>query len=125
MYSGHGHAERRYVDIWRGIQRCATDPVQPACMVHLTRHTGVSKRTLWNACRKFTHLSPIAHIKSKRMIMAHEMLCRANSSSTTVTEVAMLFGFEELGRFSVRYRQMLGRRPSLTLDELPSASQRH
>jgi transcriptional regulator GlxA family with amidase domain len=51
------------------------------------------------------------------MIMAHEMLCRADFSFTTVTEIAMFFGFEELGRFSVRYRQMFGRRPSLTLDE--------
>ena len=77
MYSGHGHAERRYADIWRGIQRYALDPVRPACMIHLTRHTGVSKRTLWNVCKKFTDLPPIAHIKSKRMVMAHQMLCRA------------------------------------------------
>jgi hypothetical protein len=85
MYSGHRHAERRYADIWRGIQRYAMDPVQPACMIHLTRHTGVSKRTLRNVCKRFTDLPPIGTHKVQADGCAHEMPCRADSSSTTVT----------------------------------------
>ena len=43
------------------------------------------------------------------------MRCRvAQTRLPRRSQIAMFFGFEELGRFSVRYRQMFGRRPSLT-----------
>ena len=60
---------RRYADIWRGIQRYAMDPVYLHAWLTLLAITGVLKRTLWNVCKKFTDLPPIAHIKSKRMVI--------------------------------------------------------
>jgi AraC-like DNA-binding protein len=33
----------------------------------------------------------------------------------TVSEIAMRFGFSELGRFSVEYRKVFGQSPSATL----------
>jgi transcriptional regulator GlxA family with amidase domain len=48
------------------------------------------------------------------MTMAHTMLHRA-APDATVTSIATLCGFSNLGRFSVRYRQLYGQPPSQTL----------
>jgi len=50
-----------------------------------------------------------------RMSEARKALLSPASPSQTVTDVAMHFGFLELGRFSVEYRRAFGERPSATL----------
>jgi transcriptional regulator GlxA family with amidase domain len=46
---------------------------------------------------------------------ARTALLGANRNEGCVTEIATELGFTELGRFSVRYRQMFGESPSETL----------
>jgi len=41
----------------------------------------------------------------------------ARNRSVTVAKIATRFGFTELGRFSVEYREMFGESPSTTLHQ--------
>jgi transcriptional regulator GlxA family with amidase domain len=50
-----------------------------------------------------------------RLSRARGALLSADASLTTVTAIATGFGFLELGRFSVEYRQIFGESPSRTL----------
>jgi AraC-like DNA-binding protein len=50
-----------------------------------------------------------------RLSETRRALLAARSRLTTVTEIAMCFGFLELGRFSVEYRKVFGESPSQTL----------
>lgn len=76
--------------------------------------SGVSSRALFEAFRKFRGISPVAYVRLVRMNKAREDLRRAGES-TTVTEVALRWGFSQLGRFAVQYRKTFGELPSETL----------
>jgi AraC-like DNA-binding protein len=58
---------------------------------------------------------PYRHLRMRRLSQARSALLSADGNFTTVTEIATLFGFVELGRFSVEYRKMFGESPSQTL----------
>jgi len=81
----------------------------------LCRAAAVSERTLRNAFRKVHGVSPYRYLRGFRMTQARQALMSAGSKRGTVTEVAMQFGFLELGRFSVDYRSAFGECPSVTL----------
>ena len=50
------------------------------------------------------------------MHMARAALFDAEPTSTTVTPIAVSYGFFELGRFAMNYRKMFGELPSTTLN---------
>ena len=76
---------------------------------------GVSGRTLRMACREQLGVSPTQYLLLRRMRLARRTLQRSNPDVTRVTDVATDLGFWELGRFSVKYRQIFGESPSVTL----------
>ena len=76
---------------------------------------GVSERTLRLHCLEHLGLSPHRYLLLRRMNQARRALAEANPTGTTVTAVATEFGFWELGRFSVAYRNLFGEPPSVTL----------
>ena len=49
------------------------------------------------------------------MNLARRALQQADRGSVTVAQIANEYGFGELGRFSVRYRQLFGEVPGATL----------
>ena len=102
------------LEIWRAIQRYATNPTLAVSRDLLSRETGVPERTLNHICHAFSGLSPITYIKRGHMSLAHAMLYRGGPDAT-VTRIATFCGFSELGRFSVVYRQRYGQSPSQTL----------
>ena len=63
-------------------------------------------------------MSPYRYLWLRRMNLARRALAAA-APPMTVTEVATNFGFYELGRFSVTYRQLFGEMPSVTLRREP------
>jgi len=90
------------------------------CAVHtvpdLARHAGVSVRALELGFRKTLDTTPQAFLHRTRMAKAHRELEAADpDAGTTVTEVAMRWGFAHTGRFAARYRQTYGVLPSETL----------
>jgi transcriptional regulator GlxA family with amidase domain len=88
---------------------------EPVTMSHLSRVAGVSERTLRAAFHDILGISPKQHIIRRRLQAAREALRAAVPGSATVTDIAMSYGFFELGRFAGRYRHTFGEVPSWTL----------
>ncbi|MBR0555663.1 AraC family transcriptional regulator [Ciceribacter sp. L1K23] len=81
----------------------------------LCEELGVSERGLQYAFHEYVGVSPLAYIRICRLNRARALLRQALPSETTVTEVAMHFGFLHLGRFAADYRKLFGESPSSTL----------
>ncbi|MGW6499974.1 AraC family transcriptional regulator [Nonomuraea angiospora] len=77
----------------------------------------VSVRTLQHDFRNHLQTTPLAYLRQVRLTQAHADLERIAQTGdrTTVTEVAMRWGFTHLGRFASLYRETYGRSPSSTL----------
>ena len=88
---------------------------EPVTVAELSRVAGVSERTLRAAFHDVLGLSPKRYAIAQRLRAAREALTAADPQTTTVTDVAMTFGFFELGRFAGRYRHAFGEVPSRTL----------
>lgn len=82
----------------------------------LAAEAGVSVRALELAFRKELNTTPSAYVLRTRLKHAHEELRRADPrDGTTVTDVAMKWGFAHTGRFAGRYRETFGVAPSEVL----------
>src|SRR5262245_55988464 len=90
-------------------------PGDPVTVADLSRMAGVSERTLRAAFHDVIGVSPKRWAIKQRLEAAHAALQNADPGTTTVTDVAMAFGFFELGRFAGRYRHTFGEVPSETL----------
>ena len=60
-------------------------------------------------------MPPLQYLKHCRLEAARRELSSAERDQTTVTEVALRYGFYHLGRFSGLYRETFGELPSETL----------
>ena len=60
-------------------------------------------------------MSPAKYLKRYRMTQSRLKLLAADPAELSVTGVANSWGFWELGRFAVEYRQLFGESPSQTL----------
>jgi AraC-like DNA-binding protein len=80
---------------------------------------GVPERTLRLCCQEHLAMSPKHYLALRRMHLARRALLKAQSRATTVTEVAMRFGFWHFGRFATEYRALFGESPSATLRRPP------
>jgi AraC-like DNA-binding protein len=89
--------------------------IGPINMQVVSASMGVSGRTLRSACQEMLGVSPTQYLLLRRMRMVRRALQQGDPKTTRVTEIATMFGFWELGRFSVRYRQIFGESPSATL----------
>ncbi len=86
----------------------------------LCRISGASERTLQYAFREAFGLSPTAFMRRRRLAAARRELGTASARETSVSAVALKYGFLELGRFAVDYRRLFGMRPSDSLRARPS-----
>ena len=75
---------------------------------------GVSKRTLHDAFRDHLDTTPKAYLKALRLNAAHHDLLQ-RAGQTTVTDVALDWGFGHFGWFSQDYRRLFGETPLQTL----------
>lgn len=95
----------------------------PLRIPHLCRVLAVSERTLRKSFRQVHGVTPSRHLRMSRLSQARQALMSADCGSVTVTEIAISFGFVELGRFSVEYRKVYGESPSETLYRATDAEQ--
>lgn len=88
---------------------------EPIQMAQLCTVTGVSERSLRNACHAVHGTSPKRYLTRRRMEAVRHALAAAQPGESTVTRIATDFGFFELGRFAATYCSLFGERPSETL----------
>jgi AraC family ethanolamine operon transcriptional activator len=88
---------------------------QPIRIDELAAAVGVSRRGLELGFREVYDISPQRYLRRIRMNGLHRDLRRAAPGRETIAEVAGRWGFVELGRTAVEYRQLFGESPSTTL----------
>jgi AraC-like DNA-binding protein len=88
---------------------------QPLYLPEVCAALGVTDRTLRLHCQEHVGMSPHRYLWMRRMHLARHRLALADGTKKTVTEIATDYGFGELGRFAVSYRQLFGESPSATL----------
>lgn len=76
---------------------------------------GLSERALRAKFTATIGIPPMRYLRLRRLTMARRTLQQAASEGVTVTEVALLYRFSELGRFAAAYRDRFGEHPSVTL----------
>lgn len=94
------------------LDDCADAPLY---VPELCTKLGVASRTLRAVCREYLGMGPKKYLHLRRMHFVRRALRTGNADATSVTEIAMQFGFWELGRFSVEYKSLFGESPSHTL----------
>jgi transcriptional regulator GlxA family with amidase domain len=93
----------------------ALDKRPPLRVAALANLLMVSERALRKAFQGAHGVPPSRYLRRLRLSEARRALLSAQDRNVTVTEIATLFGFAELGRFSVEYRAVFGESPSVTL----------
>jgi AraC family transcriptional regulator, ethanolamine operon transcriptional activator len=77
--------------------------------------TGVPKRTLMLGFHNLFGIPPLAYHRRTRLGEARRDLVHSWPGETSVTTVALRWGFDHFGRFSINYREMFGESPITTL----------
>jgi len=85
----------------------------------LCEAAGVSERTLEYAFKEIMGLTPMGYLIRLRLHRARQALLAATQGSTTVSAVALDWGFWHFGDFSRAYRECFGELPSDTLRRKP------
>lgn len=79
----------------------------------------MSPRTLHKAFISVTGLGPNSYFRHCALNRARRALLQAHPAEDKVTSIATGLGFTEMGRFSVRYRELFGESPLQTLQRRP------
>ena len=103
-----GRMARTFVDDRLGADELPT-------IVDICAALGVSERTLRYAFQEYVGLPPTAYLRACRLNKVRAVLAASDPLETTITQVAMHYGFLHLGRFSSDYKRMFGILPSETL----------
>ena len=92
-------------------------------MTDLCRAAGVSERALEYAFKEVMGLTPVAYLTRLRLHRVRQALLAGTHGSTTVSAVALDWGFWHFGEFSRAYKDCFGELPSDTLRRKPSAAE--
>jgi len=88
---------------------------EPLKLAQIAKAAGCSIRALQLAFRTFCGTTPMAMLRQVRLERAHAELSEREPGDTTVTEVAVKYGFYHAHRFVQDYRKSFGQTPSETL----------
>ncbi|GAA0485656.1 hypothetical protein Ade02nite_09210 [Paractinoplanes deccanensis] len=94
------------------IEEYAHQDITPADMAAAAR---VTIRALQLAFRRHLGMTPTAYLRRVRLEQAHRQLLEADPATTTVSAVAMQWGFASHSSFTAHYRAAYGVLPSATL----------
>jgi transcriptional regulator GlxA family with amidase domain len=81
----------------------------------LCRAAGVGQTRLHRCFMEIYGTSPAHFIRMKRLSQCRERLLDREFAPPLVKDVALAFGFHEMGRFARYYRETFGELPSETL----------
>ena len=82
---------------------------------NLCRLAKANTRTISRAFKVVHGTTPSHYLRELRLIEVRRVLLSGRNRAS-ITQVAMRFGFRELGRFSALYRNKFGEAPSVTND---------
>jgi AraC family ethanolamine operon transcriptional activator len=105
----------RQLGLQRALEYLRDDHSSNVSLPELCRIAGVSERSLQYAFREAFGLTPLELMTRRRLHAARQELVTSERTGTSVTHVAMKFGFLELGRFASIYQRAFGELPSETL----------
>jgi transcriptional regulator GlxA family with amidase domain len=91
------------------------DLTRPVYAEQLCAALGISARCLHDAFHTALGVSPHAHLKSRRLMLARRALSCRQGGAELVKSVALGHGFWLLGHFARDYRACFGELPSVTL----------
>ncbi len=80
----------------------------------LANETAISPSSLSKHFKRYYGQSPMQYIRARKLDAVHQIL-KQSYTEVSVTEIALKFGFNHLGRFSQYYREKFGESPSTTL----------
>jgi transcriptional regulator GlxA family with amidase domain len=116
MINSGTRKSNRYRDIVAQAEAiAAANAEEPLSIPAICRALSISQRTLRKAFRSVHGQSPSRGLRVLRLNRARQALLSVDAETARVTEIAICFGFVELGRFSVEYRKLFGESPSQTL----------
>lgn len=96
-------------------QALAERPEEMLSLSDLCAEVGVAQRTLTLACEEFLGQTPMRYARGRRLDYVRHELSTSDPGWVRVADVAMRYGFWELGRFAQAYRLRFGELPSATL----------
>jgi AraC-like DNA-binding protein len=109
-----------YSQVVQVAQRYALEhTAEPLRIRELCEATGVSERTLQYAFKQVLGMSPVTYLNRLRLHRVRRTLRAADPEATTVTDVALRWGFWHVGDFSQAYKNCFGELPSDTLRRRP------
>ncbi|PVZ11677.1 helix-turn-helix transcriptional regulator [Actinomycetospora cinnamomea] len=97
------------VGLRRARDRIDRDYAQPLDLDDLAAVAGLSKYHFLRCFARTYGLTPHAYLTERRVERAQDLL---RATNLTVTEICRLVGYESLGSFSSRFRQLVGSSPS-------------
>lgn len=86
---------------------------RPLTVADIAEAAGVSVRSLQAGFRQFKDTTPVAYLRRIRLQTAHAELS-SPENRLPVSEVALKWGFTQMGRFAAQYRATFGVCPSET-----------
>jgi AraC family ethanolamine operon transcriptional activator len=108
-----------YRDIVEQFDRIARANLRtPKRFSDVCRAAGIHERTLARAFRTVLGTTPVRYFHDLRLRETRRALSSQYPSTATVKEIAIRFGFRELGRFAGEYHTAFGEYPSETLDRM-------
>lgn len=87
---------------------------RPITLQQLAGAAGVTAATLTRHFQCYLGDAPMKYIRDRKLERVHELL-QQRTASESVTDVALQYGFNHLGRFANYYRRRYGELPSDTL----------
>ena len=87
---------------------------RPVHISEICAKCGVSRRSLHRAFTDVLGIGPVTFLQRKRLCDIHSALRHADPATTTIAEIALQYGFLNLGRFSGYYRALFDEYPSET-----------
>jgi AraC family ethanolamine operon transcriptional activator len=78
----------------------------------LCEAVGANRRTLHLGFMELYGIPPMKYLRALRLCQVRRDILRSDNPNLKVTDVAMAWGFNHLGRFSGAYRDFFGGLPS-------------
>lgn len=106
---------RRVQGVRRAIDYIQAHAASLPTMAELCKISYLSERSLEYGFREYVGVTPIRYLRLVRLNGARQELLAASSKVDKVIDIALNWGFLELGRFAGEYRQLFHELPSETL----------